>query len=150
MLLQQENNQGEPNTDSFHNSIDITFSETTLLEAFLYSTSYKTTSKDDNTRHYCGFPTKFKVYFSLNDDDDFTLCTIFLGIPTYPLDKAQFVFKNPINCKRLRFEFIDVTEDIIFSDGQKCTNIRFLNFIKHMSYDDLFYSLPSGDYANSV
>lgn len=140
----------DPSTDEFHSSIDISFSEPTLLEAFIYGTSYNTISKDDNTRHYDGFPTKFKVYIALNDDDDFTLNTIFSGIPAYPLEKAQFVFKNPVNCKRIRFEFIDVTEDTVFSNGKRCTNIRFLQFIKYLNYDDLVYSTPSGNYDNSV
>lgn len=131
-LLHDDNNywvSQHPNSDDFHSTISFTFSEPTIFEAFLLSAAFKSGDKNQNIREYHGFPTKLKVYIAMTDDDDFTLNTIFSGTPSYPLEKAQFVFKNPVKCKRMKIEFIDITANTHFSEGAKTACIRFLNFI---------------------
>lgn len=137
----------EPNTDEFHSSIDISFNDPTILEAFLI------TSLNDKESHnritYHGFPTKIKVYTALNDEP-LSLNTIFVGTPTSPLNIAQFVFKNPVECTRLKLEFLDVTEDHKNAGGAKSACIKYINFIQKLDYNDIKYVLPNGDYDNSI
>lgn len=52
-------------------------------------------------------------------NNPFLLNTIFFGTPVYPLAIAQYVFKNPVECKKLKLEFADVTEDTQNANGEK-------------------------------
>lgn len=134
------------NTETFQSSIFINFTEPILLEAFIYGAAYRSGKL---TREYDGFPTKLKVYSSSNDDGQLSLHTIFTGTPAYPMKNAQFVFKEPVLCKRIQLEFSEVTGDSSFSNGKPNAVLRYLRLIKNFGYDNLTYGILEGNNANS-
>ena len=73
-----------------------------ILHDSAYSTNYTT-----HTRRFAGFPIIFKVYSSSSDEGPYELKAIFSGdVPTDETwGRTQFVFKEPIICKRLKIEF---------------------------------------------
>ena len=90
-----------------------------------------------------------KIYISQSDDEPFILHTLFVGTPSYPLETAQFIFKNPVNCKKMQLEFVEVTEEHFFSNGAKAACIRYLSFYKKLDYDTINYQIPNGNYDSS-
>lgn len=134
------------NNDTFFSSISITFPETVLFEGFIYGASYRSGTL---TREYDGFPTKLRLYTSLKEDDEFSLNSIFSGIPSFPLKNAQFILSKPIECKRIKIEFAEVTPDNSFSGGNCNAVMRYLRLFKSFGYDNLTYGVREGNHANA-
>lgn len=137
----------EPSTSSFHNTITISFTNPTNLEAFLIS-GYSSDVDGDNNKDYHGFPTKLKVYTSLNDEE-LTLHTIFVGTPVQPLVTTQFVFSKPVNCTKVHLEFCEVTEDNQFSSGAHCVVIKYIQLFKGLANEEIKYSALSGNFKDT-
>ena len=109
-----------PNTDTFHNSILISFDKEAKIEAILHDASYST---KNNALEYNGFPLILKIYSSSSNDEPLRLQATFSGeCPEQDntWTRTQFILPNPIYCTRLQIEFYKVTPDNSFSDGLEC------------------------------
>lgn len=117
-----------------------------ILHDSAYSTNYTT-----HTRRFAGFPIIFKVYSSSSDEGPYELKAIFSGdVPTDETwGRTQFVFKEPIICKRLKIEFTKVTPDFFFSNNQECPVANEMFFIGHLQYDEVAFAKTSGIYDNA-
>ncbi|KAK8899272.1 hypothetical protein M9Y10_001583 [Tritrichomonas musculus] len=112
---------GTENSDTFKSTITIEFKQSKTVDAILLDTAYRTRYPSTGTvRYFDGFPTVLNVYTASSTDDDFVLSTVFVGEPVFPWMRVQFVFKSPIECRRLKLEYINVTEDGSFSNGKHC------------------------------
>lgn len=97
----------DPVNFTHHCTLEISFSKTVFLDAFLYDAEYYT--KTSNIRLFASFPTGVKVYSSMNNDP-YELNTFFVGEPSYPMTRIQFVFPSFIQCDKLKLEFMCVTK----------------------------------------
>lgn len=127
--------------DSFHSYIIVNFTETVTLEAFLYGAVYTTYFGDPD--QMLGFPLKLNVY-TANDEDDFTLAAKFAGVANEAYETAQFVFKDPVKCSRIKLEFVDVTTNTKVSGNPKSAAVSELIFLKTLEYAYLAYSKVTG------
>lgn len=115
--------QETENSDTFHSTITLEFKEVKTIEAILWDTAYRTRYPSTGTvRYFDGFPTKMNVFISTttNTEEEFYLNSVFEGEPVFPWMRVQFVFKEPIQCRVLKLELVNVTADESFSSGKHC------------------------------
>lgn len=116
------------NNISYHNNITFEFEDIITIEAIIYGTIYHSIDKD--LRNYVGFPSVLNAYTSIGDTD-FQLKTVFIGTPTIPSDRIQFVFKEPVKCDKLKLEFAEVTtqQTVGYSRNPAIANMIFISKI---------------------
>ncbi|MCM1195344.1 MAG: M60 family metallopeptidase, partial [Firmicutes bacterium] len=96
------------NTDLFKNKVTLTMDIPQTISDIVYVCSYYTR---DNGRNFCGFPTKLTVTVTGSDDKQ-TVYT-FIGNPGSDWTHGDFAFPEPVTCKKLELEFIEL---ITFSE----------------------------------
>ena len=133
------------NTDKLHNSIYVNFDKNVTLEAFLYDAAYSTGS---NYYTFHGFPKQLKVY-ATSGNKPYELAAAFVGTPTWPSTRFQFVFKEPVNCDKLKIEFVEVTPDGSTSNQAKNPVVAELIFIENIDYDIVSTVPTAGQYTES-
>ena len=113
------------NTDDFHASISINFTEELLIEAFLF---HATLNTKDKKAIFHGFPLRLNVYSSLEEDGPLTLNTKFAEVPITGWDLTQFVFPTPVRCRRMQLEFYQITPNNYVGNLKKASVAK-LSFI---------------------
>ena len=123
--------------------IIITFVQPVTVNGFIMQFGYKTI---DNVRNYNGVPKVLKAYAS-SDMKTFQLLNIFTGPANY--ENLQFVLSQPIKCKQLKLEFVEVTFDYYIANDY-CVCLRQLRLIGEQ-LEETFLQIPSvnSDYADS-
>ena len=131
------------NSDTFMNTLTISFDKFVTLEAFLYDTAYQTKGPE-NTRTYWGYPTKLNVYASTTNNQYQHVAT-FTGSHSYPTTRVQFVFPNPVSCTKLRLDFAEVTNQSMSGSGQNpiIGDLLFLRYAPVIQTGS-----PTGKYTN--
>lgn len=119
-------NSDKINTDDFHATINVAFQTQVTLDAILMRTTYNSSGQ---IRTFNGFPTVFKVFASKETSGDFQHQATFIGELEYPTETVQFPFKTPLNCRRLKLEFADVTPNLFFAQGAKLASASLLQFL---------------------
>lgn len=133
-----------PNSDTFHNCVIAKFDNPVMIEAVLIDSVYQT----KNGRTFSGFPIRFKIYSSLNDEE-YTLRGNFLGTPDESMARFQFVLPDAVNCTKLKLEFVEVTPFVYSNDGSLYAGAaKFLFIQKITGYDVINYRANTG-YAES-
>lgn len=93
----------EENTDTFANSLEVTFGSSKKIESVFYATVHFS-----SIRQFIGYPTKLKVY-AASSGGEYTLVGEFSSTPVIP-DSTQTVFVLPraVECTKIKLEFAEV------------------------------------------
>lgn len=98
-----------------------------MLEAVLIDPVYKTSN---GVPILSGFPTRLKIYSSLNDDEELSLISYFVGTPYDSNTRIQFVFPNKVSVKKLKLEFVEVAPFVFQSYGSHYAGVANFIFIQ--------------------
>ena len=99
-----DNNVAYTNPDgevvqNFQNCIEITFNQTVTLDRILYAA--------ENYSNGRGYPIKFNVYYAVGEEEYLLLG----GGQSSPTNsKVLFKFSNPIECDKLKFQYVEVNK----------------------------------------
>lgn len=120
------------NSDTYNDTIEITFNEPISLEAIIIHASYGAGTITGALPTFHGFPILFCAYTSL-DNSPYELAAVFETNPAPPT-AFQFVLPNLIKCDKLKLEFADVTiQTASYGNGPaKNLIIGELIFIRHL------------------
>lgn len=135
---------GRENTDDFHASIFVNFTETVDLEAVLIYAAFHSGS---NSRTFDGYPIKFKIHTAVGQGP-FKLSALFVGTPIYPWETIQFVLPEAVRCDRIQLEFVEVTPETVFSKGARCACVSGIYFIRHFDYQYTSFEVAKGYYID--
>ncbi|KAK8871334.1 hypothetical protein M9Y10_007054 [Tritrichomonas musculus] len=128
----------DPESETFHPTVFVNFTEPTLFEALIYDIK----SKKGTPRKYYGFPNKMFIYVALGDEP-FTLKFMYKGKPEDP--NMLILFPEPINCTKLMFEFYDVMDS---DTGGKYAEADGFHFYRNFEYEQISYQKVNDVYEN--
>lgn len=129
------------NSDDFKNSITVTFSTQTKLEAISFFALFST-NKQTKVRTFSGFPYVLNVYTSLSDQN-VKIHTVFSGSPQDDWDHVQMVFKEPVVCKTLKLEFVTVGVNA-FASNKHCPGAHSITFYRRQVDEVQYEKSPFG------
>lgn len=117
----------DPNNDTFNNYITVNFKKTQAVKAFTYFPAYNTAN---NNRVFQGTPLKLYVLAAM-EENKFELRNIFVSTPQNDWELLLFTFSNPIVCKHLKLQFVEVTPDNgMLKDGKQHPSTGGITFYK--------------------
>lgn len=76
-----------------------------------------------------------KVYSALNENEDFTLISTFIGVPDIDTKRVQFVIPHAVNCTKIKLEFVKVTPFKFQNDGSLYAGAAKFIFVQKVTTD---------------
>ena len=136
----------EPNTETFHNTINVSFKEPLLLEAILYYASFNSKGGD---RVFNGVPLKLIIWTSINNEK-YEQKAVFVGSPQKDWNQFQFVFPSPVHCDKVVFEFVEVSPNSLNSGGALTPTTGGITFYGIIEGPNLQYCPVAGNFADKT
>lgn len=131
------------NNWTFNSQITVNFTEKVTVDCILMDISRNINEKSVN-----GCPKKIIISSSIGEND-FSFIALYNGEPVYTMSRIQFKFPQPIDCEKLKIEFIEVTEHFLLSqEGTKSPVVVDLYFIE--SLQSFIFSEASESYKNDT
>lgn len=131
------------NNWTFNSQITVNFTEKVTVDCILMDISRNIIEKSVN-----GCPKKIIISSSIGEND-FSFIALYKGEPAYTMSRIQFKFPQPIECEKLKIEYIEVTEHFFLSsEGTKSPVVVDLYFIE--SAQSFAFSEASESYKNDT